>query len=296
MSTEPQSMAKRNTLAITGLILGVLSIVLAPFYYGPGIMFYSRCVSLAAGLLAIIASALGLRAARNINGQGHKTAIAGIAIGGVSLLVVIGMFTFSLVHMTRQLETVSANIQENIDQELLQSTLASQISTVSANIQEALMPQSFKGGGIQLAYPDGWQKVDISQLLDYCKQPGVECLFAIRHTSGDHTNINLMRLTLQRKASVEEIDLEAWKAYESSTPDVSLESREIIEIGGQSAIRRIFTAPVQSFTGGRGYIMQVYIVKELSLYEITSAAPNAEVFKQHRTEIDEIIASINFTP
>jgi len=70
MSTEPQSKAKRNTQAIAGLILGVLSLVLALLYAVPGITGSLRCVSLPVSLLAVVAGVLGLRAARNLSGQG----------------------------------------------------------------------------------------------------------------------------------------------------------------------------------------------------------------------------------
>ena len=267
MHTEPQSMVKRNTLAIAGLITGILSIVLAPLFYVSGYLFLLFCVGPVIGILAVTAGVLGLRAARNLSGQGHKTAIAGIAIGGISLLVFIGIFIY----------------------------LGQRYSTITEKIREALTPQSFEGGGIQLTYPGDWQSININE-LDIDKQPGIEYLLVIRHTPDDGTRFTLMQIGLQRKASVEEVDLELWKQYESTIPDISLESRETIEIGGQSAVRRICAAPSEYLPGEQEHIMLVFFVKELTLYHIFSRAPSTEVFKQHRAEIDEIIASINFVP
>jgi len=85
MSTEPQEKARRNTQARTSLILGVTSVVLALFSFAPGLLSNLGCVGAAAALLAFLAGVQGLRAARELDEQGRKLAIAGMAAGGAWL-------------------------------------------------------------------------------------------------------------------------------------------------------------------------------------------------------------------
>ena len=89
-------------------------------------------------------------------------AIAGIAVGGLGLLLFIITFIVPMARDVREFETL----------------LTPQ------------PPQTFQGDGFTLTYPGDWEKFDDFTGQDFCKQPGVECILAIIHPSGDGTNIN----------------------------------------------------------------------------------------------------------
>jgi formylglycine-generating enzyme required for sulfatase activity len=93
MSTpnEQKGETRRNTQAIASLVLGVASVILALFNFAPGLSSTLGCVGAAAAVLAFIAGVQGVRAARELDGQGRKLAIAGIATGGLGLLVFIAV-------------------------------------------------------------------------------------------------------------------------------------------------------------------------------------------------------------
>jgi hypothetical protein len=267
ISTEPQNKAKRNTQAIASLILGMMSIVFALFYLAPGLLSALGCVGAIAALLAFLAGVQGLRAARGLDEQGRKLAIAGMGAGGLGLLVFIVLMASSVLRAQREFETL----------------LTPQ------------PPQTFQGDDFTLTYPSGWQSIDIGQQA-FCGQPGVECLFGISHPTGDGTNINLIRFALEQEATVEEIDQALWAQFEAGTPDVTLESREVIEIRGQPATRRIFNVPSPSTPSGRAHVLQIYIVKGRALYQFTGWTPGPDALTQHQAEIEEIITNIQFTP
>jgi hypothetical protein len=214
-----------------------------------------------------------MRAARDLDGQGRKAAVAGMAAGGLGLVFGLAVIV--------TLTTISA--QRSI-QQIEQAAKAGKAAQTLQTVQSA---------GLHLTYPGSWQVIDISQ-VGACKQAGVECVVAIRHPSGDGTNINLMRFALQQEASVEQADQAVWEQFTSSTPDVNLESREATQVGSQPAIKRTFNVPAAKASGGRAYIYQVYIVKGLGLYQITVWTPSADALKQHQGEIDQIVSSIGF--
>ena len=109
-STEPQDKAKRNQQAIASLVLGVLSIVFALTANCPGIFSVPACVAPVAVLLAFVAGVRGIRAAREL-GQGRKLAIAGMALGGLGLLVFIVLFLPSFLEPQRELARASATFE-----------------------------------------------------------------------------------------------------------------------------------------------------------------------------------------
>jgi hypothetical protein len=76
---------------------------------------------------------------------------------------------------------------------------------------------------------------------------------------------------------------------------VNLESRDIIEIGGQPAIRRVFSMPASNIHSELGHFLQVYIMKGLALYQFTGGG-STNALTQHRAEIEYIITSMQFSP
>ena len=182
--------------------MGILSVVFAVGNFAPGLLSVLGCVGAAAALLALLAGVLGLRATRKLDGQGRGWALIGLSLGGLGLLVFIAVMG-------------SAALSAIRDAEVLLTPQP---------------PQVFQGGDLTLTDPGGWQVVDMSQ-QDFCKQPGVECLIAISAPSGEGSNLNLMRFSLDQEATVEQLEQEAWAKFESSTADVTMVSRAAIEVG-----------------------------------------------------------------
>jgi hypothetical protein len=235
-ATELQEKPKRNQQAVASLVLGVLSLVLALFNLAPGLLSTLGCVGGVAALLALLAGVQGLRAVRDLDGSGRRFASAGMAAGGLGLLVFIVAFLPAL-QTERALERARGTFEA--------------IQT----------PQVFQADGFSLTYPGDWQTLDINEQED-CKQPNVECLLLqIGHPSGDGTNINVWRFALRREATVDEADQESWAGVEATIPDVNLVSREMIEVGGQPAVRRVFNMPSSRAAEGRAHYIQTYVVK-----------------------------------
>jgi hypothetical protein len=267
MSTELQEEAKRNSQARTSLILGVTSLILMVFNFVPGLLSALGFVGALAGLFAVLAGVRGLRAARGLDEQGRKSAIAGIAAGVLGLLVFIAVLASGILSTQREME----------------SLLTPQ------------PPQTFQKDDLVLTYPGSW--TDLSQeTCEQISQPelGLECLLAIGHPSRDGTNINLVRFGLGFELTPEFADELMWASFESSTSDVDLESRDIVEIGGQQAVRRVFSVPSSEASDGRAHILLVYLVNGPSVYQFTGWTPSADALSQHRSEIEEIIAGAHF--
>lgn len=264
-STEPQDKTKKNQQAIASLILGILSLAFALGNFAPGLLSTLGCVGATAALLALLAGVLGLRAARKLDGQRRSLAITGMSLGGLGLIVFIAVMASSVLSKQRQVQTL----------------LTPQ------------PPQIFQSDDLTLTYPSDWQVVDISQ-QDTCKQSGLKCVIAIASSAGDGTNINLMRFTLSQEATVEEVDQALWAKFTSNTPDVTLVSREAIKVDGHPAIRRIFNTPSQKAASGRDYLIDIYVVNGLALYQFTVWAPSADALTQHQAAIEEVIKNFHF--
>jgi len=164
--------------------------------------------------------------------------------------------------------------------------------TLATSCTTARTSRTFQGDGFALTYPSSWRTIGPNQMR---KQPGFELLFAA-HSPDDGTSVNLIHTTLEHETTAERVDQEEWIGFLLNNPDAILSSREIIEVGGQSAVRRIFSVPVPNTPSGRAHILQIYIVRDHVFYLFTGWAPSADTMEQHRPEIESIVASIRFTP
>jgi hypothetical protein len=150
---------------------------------------------------------------------------------------------------------------------------------------------AFQGEYISLMYPDTWSSevhVDAARFLN------------IEHNSHE-VNVNITRAAVSdfRKAkTLEDIDKAMWGAllrmYElaGQKDRVKLESHESIEVGGQPATKRVFTAPVIRDPSETVYKMVILVVKGADLYQIAANATSESALR--RSEIAEIIDSIKF--
>lgn len=147
---------------------------------------------------------------------------------------------------------------------------------------------------ISLTYPAGWQTYDLTRQAA-CQRPDIACFLGVGDPA-DGMNLNMLRITMPEPLSLEAVDRKVWGAFENSTPGLVLESRRELEIGGLPAVERVFSSPSSSTPDGQAYSQQVYIVSGSFLFQFTVWAPTPEARTQHQSEIDAILASVQFAP
>jgi hypothetical protein len=266
MLSDQQDTSRRNTQAIASISLGVISIVFSAFNYASGLLSVLGIVGAVAALLALLAGVRGLRAAREIGGQGNRLSIAGLAAGGIGIVLFVVTFVLPIADSVSEMEALLTPPPQ----------------------------KTYQGDGFTLTYPNDWEELDISG-QDFCLQTGIDCLLAIGHPSGDGTNINLMRYSIVELVDIEELDEVLWAQFVSSAPDVILESRDMIEVSQLPAVRRAYTVPSATSPGGRSYIIQVSAANELVVYQFTAWASSADVMAPHVASIEAIIQSFQLS-
>jgi hypothetical protein len=148
---------------------------------------------------------------------------------------------------------------------------------------------------VWLIYPDKWSQQAIPEDVGF--------LFIARNSND--TNMTFTRVPITAFGSnvpktLEGIDQAAWNAqlilyqFTGQQDKVKLESRETIQIGGQPAVRRVFSTPGIQDPTKTFYKMLVLVIKEVGVYQIVVIAASASALR--RAEITEIIDSIQFAP
>jgi len=152
---------------------------------------------------------------------------------------------------------------------------------------------AFQGEYIWLIYPDTWSSKVLADAARF---------LTIEHNYHE-VNMNITRAAVSdfRKAkTLEDIDKAMWggllRFYELAghKDGVKLESHEAIEVGGQPATKRVFTAPVIRDPSQTVFKMVILVVKGTEVFQIVANAASESALR--RAEITEIIDSIQFTP
>ena len=89
MSSETQEKASENKQAMTSLVMGIVSVILALFNFAPGLCSALGCAGAIAAVFALISGIQGIRAASQLEGRRRNLAIVGMVAGGIGLLVCI---------------------------------------------------------------------------------------------------------------------------------------------------------------------------------------------------------------
>jgi hypothetical protein len=151
---------------------------------------------------------------------------------------------------------------------------------------------AFQGKDLSLIYPDTWSSEVFS---------GDAPFLRIERNSHD-VNMNIARAAIGKfrdPKTLENIDKATWGAqlrvYElaGQKDRVKLESHETIEVGGEPATKRVYTAPFMRDPSQTVHKMLVLVVKGTDLIQITANADSESALS--RAEIIEIIDSIQFT-
>jgi hypothetical protein len=140
--------------------------------------------------------------------------------------------------------------------------------------------------------PDGWEPIDSPSLGSFAL-PGAEALFALAHASHDGSNVSLIRYPLPVRASLDDVEREAWSMYEAMASDLKVESREVTNVDGLRAIRRVHSEPSDISPEGRAYILQYFAVSGRTLFIFTGWTPSSEALARHKDDIETIVASID---
>lgn len=217
------------------------------------------------GLLAVIVGARGLQASR-ISDTGDQ----GLAIVGMASSLSCLTFSIFLSVALAQTGILGAQTTRSVQSE-----------------------RTYRGDVFSLTYPSSWIETNVEQ-PDMCQSPGIECLLTVGTKAGDGTNINVIRFALDEKATSVEADDMLWSAFKAGTPNVVLKSREVIEVDNYLGVRRVFSAPSSNTGSGRAHLLQIHLVKNDVLYQLTGWAPSADRFERYQPEMDEIFLSLRF--
>jgi hypothetical protein len=151
---------------------------------------------------------------------------------------------------------------------------------------------TFQGKDIWLMYPDTWS----SEIL-----AGDGPFLRIERNSHD-SNLNVARAAIGKfrdATTLEDVDKAMWggllRFYElaAKRDRVILESHETIEVGGQPATKRMFSAPVIQDPSQTVHKMLVLVVNGTDVFQIVANAASESALRG--PEITDIIASIQFT-
>jgi hypothetical protein len=83
----------QNTVAIVSLITGIVSILCCFANFAiPG----ASCLGLVLAITAVVTGIIGMKKAKEMNGQGHGLALGGLILGGVQVLISIILIIVSL--------------------------------------------------------------------------------------------------------------------------------------------------------------------------------------------------------
>ena len=109
---------KKNTQATASLVLGLIAFFCSAYNLAPGLFGVLGCLSVAAGVLAIVAGLRGLISTRLYEGQGRMASIAGIVLGVLGIIVFVVVLNIAVQNEKREFErllTPSATVELNAD-------------------------------------------------------------------------------------------------------------------------------------------------------------------------------------
>ena len=167
------------------------------------------------------------------------------------------------------------------------------VAVLVSHLGGAAEAQVFQSSDFTMRYPANWRMFDLDAET-FCSRPDVDCLLAIG-IPGEETRVQVFRYTLSQAATVEAIDESFWEGLIASNPQMALDSREALTIGGLPAIKRLYHLPV-SAAGTTPYTLQIYAVRELTYFEFRATFPNVDDWVRHRATVDAIAASMRFRP
>lgn len=152
----------------------------------------------------------------------------------------------------------------------------------------AAEPRTFSSDTISLTYPGNWDRMEATS--DECQEPGATC-FGILHPDQHGPALVLLGTTHSEPPDLEALDQEFWGAIAN---DADLVTREEIVVGGENAIKRVFSVAGLDDPSDRIYMLTVVVAHENQSYEIIASTSDAEDMMRYQATFEDIIASIEF--
>lgn len=153
----------------------------------------------------------------------------------------------------------------------------------------SLRPQNhFTGDNFTLSYPGSWFPLEFNPGV--CNVAGTDCLLAVAPLfPSQDFSLDMIRIrALLFPYVLEQVDEEVWIFVQSTFPDAELESVDELEVDGRRAIRRIVNVSQGSET------WMFLLIQDGSDILRLRASGTTPSFIQHRQELEDTIASINF--
>lgn len=148
--------------------------------------------------------------------------------------------------------------------------------------------QPYDGEVFALMYPGDWAQFDAGEV---CQRSDVYCL-GIRHPDSDGPVVVIYGQVHSEPPDLATIDQDLWSEFAGAA---DLVSEEDIVIGGEPAIKRVFSVPSSSSPSGRVYLMIASVVHENTSLQMMANTLSAEDMMRYQSALDDIIASIEFT-
>ena len=281
MSTpiEPQDEPKGNILAIASLVLGILSVAFAQFCTMPGNISVVGCFGGILAIAAVVTGVLGIRAAQQ--GQGKRSAIGGIFLAAIGLVVFLFVFIPALVKPGGLWIYVQATPTPTITPTPTMTPTPTLPPTVTPEPTSTPAPQTYYGDTFTITYTDEWE------IYRDTREPGQEDL-VIEHPEG--IILRVLRYTLPEKPDVES-ETEAFLS--NNFGSISLVAEGEIEIDGQKGLTKRFA--FQDSRGQSYHMLLAAVANEYDMYFIMVFTTSQETFARFQAETEAIITSIKFT-
>lgn len=161
-------------------------------------------------------------------------------------------------------------------------------SQIAAELEGPVMVE---GEGFSLAYPANWQPIEVEEPA-ICQESDFDCLLHLAPLGSDGSNLNMMHYNVAPDISFEEFESLSWNAFSVQHPGTAFDSREMIEVAGRPAVRRIFQMPIEGVMAGEAHLQNVLILDGSMVYEFTLWTPSAESLDKYGQDLDDILASL----
>ncbi len=151
-------------------------------------------------------------------------------------------------------------------------------------------PQRFGHELMSLTYPPSWTVGDINKIQS-CTSDS-ECFAWLYEKRFGYSNILFGRFHLNSTISASTVEHNTWNNLSRQNNDMTLETRDTVQINGMEAARRFFFYPANDpKKTDLVYGMQIYLVRGQYAYYISEWSANKGIFKEDKAAIDQMLST-----
>ncbi len=151
-------------------------------------------------------------------------------------------------------------------------------------------PQKFDHDLMSMTYPPSWTVGDMNKLQS-CTSDS-ECFAWLYEKRFGYSNIVFGRFHLNSTASASTVEHNTWNNLSRQYNDMTLETRDTIQISGIEAARRFYFYPSDDpKSTDMVYSMQIYMVRGQYAYYISEWSVNKGIFKEDKAAIDQMLST-----